>query len=53
MTQYIVEVRQYGQVVHVERVGSYDAAKAIGQDWKRRGFDVRITDDHNASYPPP
>jgi hypothetical protein len=50
---YIVQVTENGRVVHTERVASYEGARAIAADWKRRGFSVRITDDHNASYPPP
>jgi hypothetical protein len=51
MTTYIVEVRQNGRVIKTERIGSSEAARSIANEWRARGYNVRVTDDHNASYP--
>jgi hypothetical protein len=50
MTQYIIQVMQYGKVVRTETAGSLDLAKVIANQFRAQGFQVRVTDSHNASY---
>jgi hypothetical protein len=47
---YIVEVRQGGQLVKIERLGTLNAARVIAQEWRAKGYSATLTDDLGTSY---